>query len=350
MRLNEIRMTQNLVLDQRRNSMDFSKFPKVELHLHLDCSLSYSVVSRLNPTITHEEYLETFFISDKCTNLTEGLMCAVREIELMQTEEALRLVTLDLFEQLQQDNILYVEIRFAPLLHTEQGLSAEDVVEIVEAATQTASQETGIEARLILCTLWNYSQTQSLETVKLVEKFKDTYVSGFDIAGDERSFPIEAHIPAFQYALAHNILCTAHSGEGRGPERVWEVLQYFQPLRLGHGVRSIEDPILMEHLRKHNIHLEICPTSNVKTDIYKTVADHPIRNFYDTGLSIGINADAHTLVGVTLTQEYKKLHQTFGWGKEQFLQCNLNALKAAFIPEQYKQPLIDRLLETYHTL
>ncbi len=81
--------------------MDFSKFPKVELHLHLDCSLSYSVVSRLNPTITYEEYLETFFISDKCTNLTEGLICAVREIELMQTEEALRLVTMDLFEQLQ---------------------------------------------------------------------------------------------------------------------------------------------------------------------------------------------------------------------------------------------------------
>ena len=330
--------------------MDFSKFPKVELHLHLDCSLSYSVVSRLNPKITYEEYLETFFISDKCTNLTEGLMCAIREIELMQTEDALRLVTMDLFEQLKQDNILYVEIRFAPLLHTEQGLSAEDVVAIVEAATHTASQKTGIEARLILCTLWHYSQAQSLETVKLVAQFKDTYVSGFDIAGDERSFPIDAHIPAFEYAAAHNIPCTAHAGEGRGPERVWEVLRKFRPRRLGHGVRSIEDPALMEHLRKHNIHLEICPTSNVKTDIYKTIADHPIRNFYDSGFSIGINADSHTLVGVTLTQEYEKLHQTFDWGKEQFLQCNLNALKAAFIPEEVQRPLMDRLVEAYQIL
>jgi len=330
--------------------MDFYKFPKVELHQHLDCSLSYSVVSQLNPTVTYEEYLEAFIIPEKCTNLTDALKSALREIELMQTEEALRLVTMDLFEQLQQDNILYVEIRFAPLLHTEQGLSAENVVAIVEAATQTACQKTGIEARLILCGLWHYSQTQSLETVKLVDQFKDTYVTGFDIAGDESSFPIDAHIPAFQFAEAHNIPCTAHTGEGRGPKRVWEVLQHFHPRRLGHGVRSVEDPTLLEHLRLRNIHLEICPTSNVKTDLYKTYADHPIRNIYDAGLSIGVNSDSHTLVGVTLTQEYEKLHQTYGWGKEQFLQCNLNALRAAFIPEPTKQPLIDRLLEEYHTL
>jgi len=330
--------------------MDFSKFPKVELHQHLDCSLSYSVVSQLNPTITYEEYLEEFIIPEKCTDLTGALKSALKQIELMQTEEALRLVTLDLFEQLQQDNILYVEIRFAPLLHTEKGLSAENVVAFVEAATQAACQKTGIEARLILCTLWHYSQTQSIETVKLVNQFKDTYVAGFDIAGDESSISIDAHIPAFKFAEAHNIPSTAHTGEGRGPKRVWEVLQHFRPQRLGHGVRSVEDPSLLEHLRLQNIHLEVSPTSNVKTDLYKTYADHPIRDIYDAGLSIGVNSDSHTLVGVTLTQEYEKLNQIFGWGKEQFLKCNLNALKAAFIPEQAKQPIIDQLLEAYQTL
>jgi len=282
--------------------------------------------------------------------MADALKCALKGIELMQTEEALRLVTLDLFEQLQQDNILYAEIRFAPLLHTEQELSAEDVVAIVEAATQTACQETGIEARLILCTLYHFTQTQSLETVKLVEQFKGTYVTGLDIAGDETGFPFDAHIPAFQYAAAHNIPCTAHTGEALGPKRVWEALQHFHPLRLGHGVRSVEDPTLLEHLRQHNIHLEICPTSNVKIDMCQTYADHPISNIYDAGLSISVNSDSRTLVGVTLTQEYEKLHRTFGWGKEQFLQCNLNALRAAFISEPVKQPLIDRLLEAYHTL
>ena len=149
--------------------MDFHKFPKVERHLHLDCSLSYSAVSKLNPSATHQEYLETFIAPAKCTNLADFLTRAVKGITLMQTKEQLHLVTLDLFEQLQYDNVLYAEIRFAPLLHTENGLTAEDVVAIVEAAIKTACQATGIEARLILCTLRHFSQKQSLETVKLVE-------------------------------------------------------------------------------------------------------------------------------------------------------------------------------------
>ncbi len=243
--------------------MDFYQFPKVELHLHLDCSLSYSVVSHLNPAITHAEYLESFISRPDVRAWPIFSVMPAREIELMQTEEALRLVTLDLFEQLRRDNMLYAEIRFAPLLHTEKGLSAEDVVSIVEATVQTASQKTGIEARLLLCTLRHFSEAQSLETVKLVERFKGTSVVGFDIAGDEVGFPIDAHIAAFQYARAHNIPCTAHAGEARGAESVWETLQHFNPLRIGHGWRSIEDPALLEHLRQHHIHLEVCPTSNV---------------------------------------------------------------------------------------
>jgi len=327
--------------------MNFYQLPKVELHLHLDCSLSYSVVSHLNPAITHAEYLESFNSPAGCQSLSDILIYAGREIELMQTEEALRLVTLDLFEQLQRDNLLYAEIRFAPLLHTEKGLSAQDVVSIVDAAVQTASQKTGIEARLLLCTLRNFSETQSLETVKLVERFKGTSVVGLDIAGDEAGFPIDVHIAAFQYARAHNIPCTAHAGEARGAESVWETLQHFTPLRIGHGRRSIEDPALLEHLRQNNVHLEVCPTSNVHVfhQEYKTYCDHPVDTIYDSGISMSVNSDTRTLVAVTLTEEYEKMHRSFGWDNEHFLQCNLNALKAAFIPEPVKQQLIGRLLE-----
>jgi adenosine deaminase len=332
--------------------MDFYQLPKVELHLHLDCSLSYSVVSRLNPAITHAEYLESFNSPAGAPSLGDILSYARREIELMQTEESLRLVTLDLFEQLQRDNIVYAEIRFAPLLHTEKGLSAEDVVSVVEAAVQTASQKNGIEARLLLCTLRSFCEAQSLETVKLVERFKGTSVVGFDIAGDEVGFPIDAHIAAFQYARAHNIPSTAHAGEARGAESVWETLQHFHPDRIGHGWRSIEDPALLEHLRQHQIHLEVCPTSNVHVyhQVCKTYSDHPVDNIYDAGISISVNSDTRTLVAATLTEEYEKMHHAFGWDKEHFLQCNLNALNAAFIPEPVKQQLIDRLSDAYRTL
>jgi adenosine deaminase len=329
--------------------MDWTQLPKVELHLHLDCSLSYDVVSRLNPAITHAEYLESFISPQKCASLVEVLSYAAREIELMQTEEALRLVTWDLFRQLQRDNMLYAEIRFAPLLHTEKGLSPQEVVSIVDESVRAASQEAGVEARLLLCTLRHYSEAQSLETVKLVEQFQGTSVAGFDIAGDEANFSVEAHIPAFQYARAHGIPCTAHAGESAGPESVWETLQHFQPRRIGHGVRSVEDSTLFEYLREHEMHLEVCPTCNVRVyhQRYKAYSDHPIDTLYRSGIPISVNSDVRTLVDVDPGKEYEDLHQVFGWSAEQFLQCNLNALNAAFVSEPVREQLVGRLLQGY---
>jgi adenosine deaminase len=325
--------------------MDCKALPKVELHLHLDCSLSYAVVSRLNPAITREEYLHDFIAPARCTNLVDFLTRAPKSIALMQTEEGLRLVTFDVFEQLQRDNVLYAEIRFAPLLHIEKGLTAENVVEIIAEATAKASQATGIEARLILCTLRHFSAEQSLQTVKLVERFKGTHVAALDIAGDEAGFPLDAHIPAFQYSIQNGIARTAHAGEGSGAESVWETLNLLRPSRIGHGVRSIEDPALIAHLRKEHIHLEVCPTSNLQTNIYDSYADHPINRLYDAGLSLSVNTDARTITDITLAQEYEKLHQVFAWDREHFLQCNLNAMRSSFLPEAARKRLENRLRE-----
>jgi adenosine deaminase len=327
--------------------MDFKALPKVELHLHLDCSLSYKVVSRLDPSITQDEYQNDFIPPDKCTSLAEVLTRASKSVALMQTEEQLRLVTFDAFEQLQRENVLYAELRFAPLLHTEKGLSAEDLVEIVEAAASSASQATGVETRLILCTLRHFSAEQSMHTAKLVERFKGTLVAALDIAGDETAYPLDAHIPAFQFAAQNGILRTAHAGESGGAESVWETLRELGPSRIGHGVHSIEDPTLIEHLRKEHIHLEVCPTSNFRTNAVDTYADHPIDRLYEAGLSLSVNTDGRTLCNITLVQEYEKLHHVFGWDKTHFLQCNLYAIRAAFLPEAVKERLENQLREIY---
>jgi adenosine deaminase len=268
-------------------------------------------------------------------------------LALMQTKEQLRLVTLDLFEQLRKDNLLYAEIRFAPLLHTEKGLSTREVVASVEAATAEAVHNTGIEARLILCTCRHVVAEQSLETVHLVEDFRGTYVAGFDIACDEAGFPVDAHIPAFQYAREAGIPCTAHAGEARGPDSVWETLEHFTPSRLGHGVRSIEDPALVEHLREQQIHLEVCPTCNIQIDLYDTYSDHPIDKLYRAGISLNVNTDDRTISNITLSQEYEKMHQTFGWEPDDFYHCNRNALKAAFVQDNVRNKLLERLAEGY---
>jgi adenosine deaminase len=327
--------------------VDWIKLPKVELHLHLDCSLSYEVVSQIDPSITLEDYNTNFIAPEKCVDLRDFLARAPNYYPLMQTEEQLYLVTMDLFEQLRKDGLMYSEIRFAPLLHTENGLSARQVVLSVEEAVAQAVRSTGVEARIILCTLRYFSEEQSLETVKLVEEFCSTYVAGFDIAADKPGNVIDAHVAAFQYARENDIPFTAHVGETRGIENVRESLDHFTPTRLGHGVCSIQDPELLEYLRQHQIHLEACPTSNVQTNCYETYADHPIDRLYRAGISVGVNTDNRRINNITLSQEYEKLQQTFGWEAEDFFNCNRNALGAAFVSDDERNDLLERLEEGY---
>lgn len=326
--------------------MDFSKLPKIELHLHLDCSLSFDMVHQLEG-LSFETYRSRFVAPAKCRDLREYLQFARSGIQVMQTQQALEAATLDLFDQLKADNVIYAEIRFAPLEHREKGLTAGQVVQTVCAALREGIRRTDIQAGLILCTLRHYSERQSLDTAKLAVQFKDQGVVGFDIAADEAGFPTQNHISAFQFANANGIHCTAHAGEACGAESVWESIREFAPQRIGHGVRSVEDPALVDYLRTHNIHLEVCPTSNIQTNVYADLASHPIDKLFRSGVSIGINTDARTISDVTLEQEYQKLAQTFRWGEPEFLACNLAALEHAFALPEVKTSLRHRLVAGY---
>jgi adenosine deaminase len=327
--------------------MDYRHLPKVELHLHLDCSLSYNVVQQLDPRTSLEEYQRGFVGPVKCLNLADFLTRAEKAIALMQTTENLRLVTLDLFEQLKNDRVIYAELRFAPLEHTCQGLSPHEVVQAVDAAVAEGITQTGIEARILLCTLRHYEEAQSMATVHLVKDFQGSHVVGFDIASDEAGFPITQHIRAFEFAHEHGLLCTAHAGEAKGAESVWETLENFRPSRIGHGVRSIEDAALMQYFIQHDIHLEICPSSNVQTNIYPSIENHRIDEIYHTGVSMSINTDGRAIVNTTLNREYTTLNRVFNWQKAHFLRCNLEALQHAFIPVELKATLQKKLLEAY---
>jgi adenosine deaminase len=328
--------------------MDLRSLPKIELHLHLDCSLSYQVVSALAPSVSREEYARDYIAPARCANLADFLSRAPKGFQLMQTENSLRLVTEDVFRQLIEDGVIYAEIRFAPLLHTEQGLSAEGVVEVVERSVEGLIRETGMQAGMILCTLRHFTAPQSLETAWLVEKFRGSRVVALDLAGDEAGFPLDAHIGAYRYAREHGLYRTAHAGEGLGPESVWETLRLLDPQRIGHGTRSIEDPKLVEHLRRERIHLELCPTANVQ--IIPSIAsmeEHPIDRLYRAGVSLNVNSDSRMLTPTTLTREYESLQRVFTWTKRDLLHVNLMGLDAAFAAEEVKTLLGGRFLEAY---
>ncbi|CAN5790597.1 adenosine deaminase [soil metagenome] len=325
-----------------------NKLPKVELHLHLDCSLSYEVVSKIDPSVTEAIYQADYISREKCVNLDEFLRRAVKGFALMQTKEQLQLVVHDLFKQMTVDNMLYAEIRFAPLQHLEQGLTVYEVVAAVEEATAAAIIQTGIEARLILCTLRHFTEEQSMETVKLVEVFKGTCVAGFDIAGSEAGFPVTNHVKAFRYARGKNIPCTAHAGEAKGAASVWETLEQFGVSRIGHGVRSAEDEKLIAYLCAKNIHLEVCPTCNVLIDIYDSYSDHTIEKLYRAGVSLSVNTDNRTITNINLNKEYEKLQAVFNWTNHDFYICNVNALQAAFISADLKTKLLAKLAVAYN--
>jgi adenosine deaminase len=325
--------------------INFTAKPKIELHLHLDCSLSYNVVKVLDPSISEKQYRNEFMASVNCRDLNDYIAKAGRAINLMQSRDALRLVTLDLFDQLKNDNVIYAEIRFAPLEHTVDGLTPEQVVSAVNRATEEGVQKTGIEAGIILCTLRHYSEEQSLSTVKLCEKFSNTRIVGFDIAADEAGYPVDCHVKAFEYAHLHNIPCTAHAGEACGAESVRETLNEFKPSRIGHGVRSVEDPHLMNHLKKHQIHLEICPTSNTLTKVVSKLEDHPVDQIYQSGISMSINTDGRTISNVTLKDEYESLQEIFNWSSDHLLKCNLEAVEHAFVDDEKKKDLRKKIMD-----
>ncbi|MBM3416580.1 MAG: adenosine deaminase [Bacteroidetes bacterium] len=329
--------------------MDHRLLPKIELHLHLDCSLSYKAVQQIDPTISFEEYRQSFVAPPKCTDLNDYLKRAVKGFQLMQTKEQLKLVTLDLFDQLKADNVIYAEIRFAPLLHIANGLTPQEVVQTVNDAVSEGIATTGIEARLILCTLRHYYEGQSMETVRLVETFRGTNVVALDIAGDEAGFPIDSHLAAFVYARENNIPCTAHAGEAKGPESVWETLEHFHPSRIGHGVRSAEDDRLLDSLKKESIHLEICPTSNVQTNVVDTIKSHPADKIYRHGVSMSLNTDCRTISDVTLSSEFALMTSGFNWQKDHFLYCTLEAIQHAFCSGDLKEKLKQKVLTVYNS-
>lgn len=321
--------------------------PKVELHHHLDCSLSYEVVRQIDPTVTYEAWRRDFIAPAKCTDLADYISRAIKAVNLMQTEAQLRLVTLDVIRQLKRDNVIYAEIRFAPLLHVQNGLTPAQVVKAVNEAVTEGMQETGIEVGVILCTLRHYSAGQSMQTVQLAEQFKGTHIVGFDIAADEAGYPITNHIAAFNYAHEKGIPCTAHAGEAKGAPSVWETLHHFKPSRIGHGVRSAEDESLMRHLKKEGIHLEVCITSNIQTAIYDKLENHAVNKIYASGVSMSINTDARTISDVTLPSEYALLEKVFGWKRDRFLHCNLEAIDHAFTSEATKEKIRQQLRAAY---
>ncbi len=317
-----------------------NKLPKVELHMHLDGSILVQYVKE-KYYLTDEEIKEKMVADEKCKNLNDYLTRFDYPISIMQTKEELSEIIVSLLESLKEQNVIYVEIRFAPQFHTQKGLTQEEVVATLIEAKNTVD----IKSNLILCIMRGENNMDAnYETVNVAKKFLRKGVCAVDLAGAEAVFKTQNYEEIFKYVRDNHIPYTIHAGEADGPESIKAALK-FGAKRIGHGVRAIEDKELLNTLIADEITLEVCPTSNIQTCICDSYKNHPIEKLYSMGVKTTINTDNMTVSNTTLEKEYKGVIDNTNLGIEDIIEMNINAINAAFISKEEKLELLKKYQE-----
>ena len=282
---------------------------KVELHLHLDGSIRPSTISEiLNINLEEAKKLST--IETKCASLKEYLTKFDIPLKIMQTKENLERVAFELAQDLQKDDVIYAEIRFAPNKHLKSGLTLDEVV----TAILKGLSQVPIKTNLILCMMRGDSYEQNLKVIKLAKKYLNHGVVAIDLAGPEASYPVNLYQELFEIAQKENIPFTIHAGEADGPLSVINAIN-LGAKRIGHGVRAIESEKALKLIKEKNITLEVCPKSNLDTNMYEKLSNHPIKKLYDMVLLVTINTDNRTVSNTNLTKSYQDLQEVFSFTK-----------------------------------
>ncbi len=327
--------------------------PKVELHLHLDGSVRVETVLELAkkagitlPTTDKEELKNHLQIKNECSSLKEYLEKFNLPLKAMQTEEALYRVAYELVEDAAQDDIRYLEVRFAPTLLTDE-LTKEEVVEAVLGGLKDAEVDYGVQSNLILCCMRHEDPSVSIEVAQLAINYLDKGVVGLDLAGDEAGFPPEEHEQAFSLAKEKGLHRTVHAGEAAGAISVKKAIDYLNAERIGHGIRIKEDTEILEYVKENKIPLEVCPTSNLHTKAVDSLEAYPIKEYYNLGILVTVNTDNRTVSDINLSDEYLTLYNNFDFSLTDITELILNGVKAAFISKNQKEKILQEFKEEF---
>lgn len=323
------------------------RLPKAELHCHLDGSVRPQTLLDLGREVGIEmprhdaDSLAAYMRVDDARNLEDYLARFEITLAVMQSRAALERIAHELVVDAAADGVKYLEVRYAPVLNTREGLAMEDVVEATLRGIRRGEQESGTVARIILCALRHQPVDTAIEQAELAVAFRGQGVVGFDLAGGEAGNPATRYAEAFALARRNDVCCTCHAGEGAGPDSVRDALHGCQVHRLGHATRLIEDRELTDYALEHRIPLEICLTSNVQTRVADSVARHPLREYYDRGLNVVLNTDNRLMSGVTLTDEYVAANAALGFTFDELAAVALNGFESGFIPATERRRLAD---------
>ena len=317
----------------------FRAIPKAELHLHLDGSLRPRTVLELArqngvalPTEDAQALTAFLEANERTASLVEYITFFELPIAVMQTVPALERVTYELCEDVAKENVRYVEIRYGPWLHVQQGLSLTDVIRAVLAGWAKGKKDFGLEGGIIATALRDMPPAQNLALAQVTGRFAGEGVVGFDLAGDEAGHPPILHEDAFRLARSLGLNVTIHAGEAAGPESVRQAIS-MGAVRLGHGVRAQEDPDVVAMIKEGGVQLDMAPTSNAQTKAVRRLEDHPLKRFFEQGVKVTISTDSRTVSRTTLAQEYEKSVAIIGCSVDQVWAMNLQALDGGFADE-----------------
>ncbi|MBX7455949.1 adenosine deaminase [Mycolicibacterium sp. 3033] len=354
-------MTTPLTLENIRQA------PKALLHDHLDGGLRPETVLELADETGYDqlpeqdsEALATFFrTAAHSGSLVRYLEPFAHTVGVMQTPAALHRVAFECVEDLAHDNVVYAEIRFAPELHIDGGLSLDAVVEAVLAGFADGEKAAAAQGRPIvvrcLVTAMRHA-ARSREIAALAIRFRDRGVVGFDIAGAEAGYPPTRHLDAFEYMRSNNARFTIHAGEAFGLPSIHEAIAFCGADRLGHGVRIVDDITvdpdgtarlgrLASLLRDKRVPFEMCPSSNVQTGAVGSIAEHPFDRLARLRFRVTVNTDNRLMSDTSMSQEMLRLVEAFGYGWSDLERFTINAMKSAFIAFDERLAIIDEVIK-----
>ena len=311
--------------------MEIIDIPKIVLHIHLDGSLdlelAYKWLVEDGYDYSFSEVLEKLRVDKECRSLNQYLEKFSLPCKLLNSYERLKEASKSLFLKLEKEGVVYAEVRFAPIKHVNNNLNINRVVEAVIDGMNEVLKYGKIYGGIILCCMRDASKEDNLKTVSLAKKYSEFGVVGIDLAGAETLYETKNFKYIFDKAKKENIPFTIHAGEAGGISSIESALE-FGTLRLGHGIKAIEDNNLIERLKNENILLEVCVTSNYQTEAVKGI--HPIEELYRKGVKISINTDNDTVSGIDIISEYKYILANTNLKIEDIIKCNYDSIDFIF--------------------
>lgn len=319
---------------------------RIELHCHLDGSLNVEFVDKMLKEqgifIKRKELEKKLKVAPDCTSLTEYLEKFDLPLRCLQTKEGLEQAAYELVRDAAKDDVSYIEVRFAPMLSTERGLTCEEVIESVVSGLKKGEKESGTYAFAIVCAMRHHSLEENMEMLKAAKPFVGTGVCALDLAGDESAFPTSLFRELFIQAKQWEIPFTIHSGECGSVDNIREAIE-LGAKRLGHGIALEKCPELRRICKERGIGIEMCPTSNLQTKAVETLESYPLKQFLEEGLLVSVHTDNRTVSGTTMQKEMDVLQKQLLLSEQEVTRCTLNAIKTAFASDEIKKMLMEEM-------